>query len=600
MIDMYRKILSLLSRSERRRLYLLLSLLIIRGPVEVVGIVSIMPFLAVAANPEIIENNAFLAAAFDALGFSSTTAFLQALGVAVMLILLTRIIFEALTRYAIIRFSNMRSFSLSQRLLSVYLSQPYQWFLNRHSADIMKSVLGEVMSVVSGVLMPSLTLFSSILAGAFVVILVIIIDPIVAIASTFFVSVFYGLIYFFTRRFIPRIGADRLKANQERTMLTLEATGGIKDVKVLGLEAGYLRRFRDPAYRFSVHQANYQIVSAMPAFGLQAILYVGGMLLVLTLLTLRDGNLNAVLPQIGVYILAGQRLMAAIGPIFKSLNSIRFNKPALDTIYPDLSGWSDRPKAVVRDTLAPLPLHEKLLLDDVTFTYPSAEQPALRGLSMTIPANSTVGLVGATGAGKTTVVDLILGLLLPQQGHLIVDGAPITAEKVPAWQKSVGYVSQHIFLVDDTISANIAFGADPAQIDAETVERCARIANLHDFVMAEMPQGYQTMVGERGVRLSGGQRQRIGIARALYHDPDVLVLDEATSALDNITERAVMDAVGNLSGRKTIIMIAHRLSTVRHCDKIFLMERGRVTAAGSYDELFANNANFRSMASAGT
>jgi ABC-type multidrug transport system fused ATPase/permease subunit len=220
----------------------------------------------------------------------------------------------------------------------------------------------------------------------------------------------------------------------------------------------------------------------------------------------------------------------------------------------------------------------------------------VQGLALEIPAFTTVGLVGATGSGKTTTVDIILGLLEPQAGQLRVDGAPITAENRRAWQRSLGYVPQQIFLADDTVAANIAFGIPKNQIDREAVERAARIANLHDFVTLEMPQGYSTVVGERGIRLSGGQRQRIGIARALYHRPQVLILDEATSALDNLTEQAVMEAVHALGHEITIILIAHRLSTVRDCDHIYLLEKGQLTAQGTYDELVAGNKRFRRMA----
>ncbi len=227
---------------------------------------------------------------------------------------------------------------------------------------------------------------------------------------------------------------------------------------------------------------------------------------------------------------------------------------------------------------------------------PAPSAPRCRGLSLTIPARTTVGIVGGTGAGKTTAVDLLLGLLEPQAGEIRVDGVAVTAGNLRAWQNAIGYVPQQIFLIDDSVSANIAFGQPKRKIDQAAVERAARIAELHDFVTTEMPQGYDTLVGERGVRLSGGQRQRIGIARALYHDPDVLILDEATSALDNLTEKAVMDAVHNLGHAKTIVLIAHRLSTVRDCDTIFMLERGALIAEGSYDELLEHSREFRAMA----
>jgi ABC-type multidrug transport system fused ATPase/permease subunit len=250
----------------------------------------------------------------------------------------------------------------------------------------------------------------------------------------------------------------------------------------------------------------------------------------------------------------------------------------------------------VREESARLPLREKLQLEGISYTYPQADGASVHDLTVSIPARSIVAFVGPTGAGKTTVVDLVLGLLEPQDGRLTVDGTCITRENVRAWQRNIGYVPQHIFLSDDTISANIAFGVVPSAIDAAAVERAARVAKLHDFIVHETPRGYDTVVGERGVRLSGGQRQRIGIARALYRDPEVLVLDEATSALDNLTERAVMDAMQSMGGSKTIILITHRLSTVRDCDTIHLMDGGRMRASGTYQSLLDSDSGFRSMA----
>ena len=249
-----------------------------------------------------------------------------------------------------------------------------------------------------------------------------------------------------------------------------------------------------------------------------------------------------------------------------------------------------------RERMPAIPLTRQLELQGVRYSYPNTERSALRGLDMTIEANSTIGIVGGTGAGKTTVVDVMLGLLDPAAGTMTVDGQLITPDTRRAWQKTLGYVPQTIFLSDGTLAENIAFGLAPDQIDMEAVERAARIAALHDFIMTELPDGYATTVGERGVRLSGGQRQRVGIARALYHDPAMLILDEATSALDNLTERAVMDAVHRIAGKKTIVMIAHRLSTVRNCDRIFLLREGRVAASGRYDDLVRTDEEFRAMA----
>lgn len=599
LIDTYKKLYTILTARERRQLFFVLILYLMRGPIEVIGIASIMPFLAVAANPELIKTNAYLSAMRDYSSFSTNTAFLQFLGLAVLSLILLRIVVEALARYATIRFSMMRTYSLSYRLLSSYLRQPYEWFLRRHSADLGKSVLTEVEQVVRGALMPSLNFLSDIFVVFLVVALVVAVDPVVALVSASTVGLIYGTVYVFSRKYLALIGVDRIDANRERYQIAQEATGGIKDVKVLGLEHGYTRRFRNPASRFARHQASSMIIGMLPAYGLQVLTYAGGVLLVLWLMVSRGGDLGSVLALIGLYALAAQRLMPAMGSIFQSVTAIRFGKPALDSLVADMraaEGIESENHAT--DTDDKLSVTERLDLKGVTFTYAGAMRPAVKNLSLSIAVNSTVGIVGSTGAGKTTVVDIILGLLMPQEGRVCVDGEPVTSNNLRAWQRSVGYVSQHIFLADDTVAANIAFGAPPERIDMAAVERAARISELHDFIIQELPQGYDTFVGERGVRLSGGQRQRIGIARALYNDPDLLVLDEATSALDNMTEKAVMDAVAKLGGRKTIVMIAHRLSTVRNCDQIIMLEKGQVAATGTYDELMSQNAAFRKMAGA--
>jgi ATP-binding cassette, subfamily B, bacterial PglK len=331
----------------------------------------------------------------------------------------------------------------------------------------------------------------------------------------------------------------------------------------------------------------------VPRFALEAIAF-GGMLLLILYLMARSGSFAGALPIIALYAFAGYRLMPALQQIYDAFTQLRFAGPALDALHQDLS--SLQAADAQHGPLSPLLLTQAIELNQVSYRYPNAPHPALKGIDLTIPAHSTVGFVGATGSGKTTMVDVILGLLEPQEGHLSVDGLPITAAKRRQWQRAIGYVPQHIYLADDSVAANIAFGVNPKDIDPQAVERAAKIANLHEFVVNDLPQSYATTVGERGVRLSGGQRQRIGIARALYHNPQVLILDEATSALDNLTEQAVMEAVNNLGHDITIILIAHRLSTVRQCDQIYLLERGEVKAGGTYEELAASNQQFKAMA----
>jgi ABC-type multidrug transport system fused ATPase/permease subunit len=403
-----------------------------------------------------------------------------------------------------------------------------------------------------------------------------------------------------SRKYLAHFGQQRYLATGQRYRIAQEATGGIKDVKLLGLEDVYVRRFQVPSRQNARANTFRNVVSEAPRYLLQGVAFGGMLLMILVLLFAGDGqSLSGVLPLLAIYAFAGLRLLPAMQQIYNEITMIRFNKMALDSLHDDmaeirLAQEEALPSSEVR--VEPVRLTEKLELRDVHYSYPLAERPALRGLSFSIPARTTVGIVGGTGAGKTTAVDLILGLLELQQGCLEADGVPIGRGNLRAWQNTIGYVPQAIFLTDDTVAANIAFGLPAEKIDQAAVERAARIAELHDFVTGELPQGYATLVGERGVRLSGGQRQRIGIARALYHDPDVLIMDEATSALDNLTERAVMDAVHNLGHAKTIVLIAHRLTTVQACDTIFMMEHGRLVAQGTYDELLEKSGKFRAMA----
>jgi ATP-binding cassette, subfamily B, bacterial PglK len=601
LIETFRRISRILNAAERRRALLLLAMMIVMGLLEATGVASVMPFFAVVSNPEVARSNAYLNAVYEGFGFTSVAGFMLALGGVVFVLVVGSLAFRALTQWAMARFVQMRGYSLSCRLLNCYLARPYSYFLNRHSADLGKSVLFEAHQVVTGLLLPAAQLVANSITAAFLFAVMLVSSPAVALGALALLGGGYGLVYLAVRGYVGRIGEERVRSNRDRFQIAQEALAGIKDVKVLGLEGGFLRSFRKPAMAFARSQATNQIVGQLPQYVLQA-LAVGGLIgFLLVMLALRNGNITELLPIMALYAFAGLRLLPALQQVYQALTRMRYGRAALDSLYDDLVEGKSIPlqdQVAVAAADAPvIRLREALLLDNVSYSYPEAEGASVRDLTLTIPVRTTVGFVGSTGAGKTTVVDLVLGLLEPQQGRLLVDGAMVKPEERRSWQRNIGYVPQHIFLSDDTIAANIAFGVPPAAVDAEAVERAARIADLHDFVVRETARGYDTVVGERGVRLSGGQRQRIGIARALYHDPDVLVLDEATSALDNLTEKAVMDAMHNMGGRKTIIMIAHRLSTVRSCDTIFMLENGRLKASGTYQSLLDSDSGFRSMAS---
>jgi len=592
---MLKKLIDLLTPPERKHAGVLMGMILVMAFLDMLGVASILPFMTVLANPELLQTDAVLNTAFTLcrhIGIYTPEQFLFALGALIFLLLLTSLAFKALTTYAQTRFALMREYSISKRLVEAYLHQPYCWFLNRHSADLGKTILSEVNTVIGNGIVPLMTLMAQTTVALSLLMLLIIVDPLLALSVGLVLGLAYSGIFVVMSGWLKRLGQARIEANKERFTAVSEAFGAAKEVKVGGLEQFYIQRFAKPSETYAKGQATADVISQLPRFVLEAIAF-GGMLLVILYLMAKSGSFAGALPILTLYAFAGYRLMPALQQIYRAFTQLRFAGPALDALHQDLNSLQVTHAQL--DQLSPLPLTKAIQLNQVSYYYPNALKPALKGIDFTIPAQSTVGFVGPTGSGKTTTVDVILGLLEPQEGYLSIDGQPITTTNHRQWQRTIGYVPQQIYLVDDSVAANIAFGVNAKDIDQQAVESAAKIANLHEFVINELPQSYATTVGERGVRLSGGQRQRIGIARALYHKPQVLILDEATSALDNLTEQAVMEAVDNLGDDTTIILIAHRLSTVRQCDQIYMLDRGEVKAQGTYDELITNHEHFRKM-----
>jgi ABC-type multidrug transport system fused ATPase/permease subunit len=587
------KFLDLLSPSEQKRGLLLLCMVVIMALLDVIGVASIMPFMAVLANPQLVQSNAVMNYFYTTLEFESEQNFLFALGMLVFILLVVSLSFKTLTTYTQTRFALMREYSIGKRLVEGYLHQPYSWFLNRHSADLGKTILSEVGNLVHGGMLPLMNLIAQSAVAFGLMLLLLLIDPWLAISVGLVLGAAYVIVFKLFSGGLNHLGEERVLANQKRYAAVSEAFGASKEVKVAGLEQTYTERFAKPAEIYAKGLTKVQVIVQLPRFVLEAIAF-GGMLLVILYLMAESGSFANALPVISLYAFAGYRLLPALQQIYGSLTQLRFAGPALDALHNDLKSLGEFDLQTTQ--ALPMKIQKGIELNQIEYTYPNAHQPSLKGVSFYIQANSTVGFVGSTGSGKTTTIDLILGLLEAQSGSFKVDGQIIDSDNRREWQRGIGYVPQQIYLSDDTVAANIAFGVDEKDIDLDAVKRAAIIANLHNFVANDLPQGYQTPVGERGVRLSGGQRQRIGVARALYRYPKVLILDEATSALDNLTEQAVMDAINKLGHKITIIIIAHRLSTIKTCDRIYLLQNGEVKAQGTYDELARNSEDFRMMA----
>ena len=584
-MKIFKKLFFLLSPHERKRAGILLIMIIIMALLDMIGIASILPFIAVLTNPSLIETNIFLNTVYQAsikFGVETNQEFLFFLGVLVFLILITSLTFKALTTYVQVRFVYMQEYSIGKRLVEGYLHQPYAWFLSRHSADLGKTILSEVSQIIGNGIRPLMELIAKSILTIAIITLLFSIDPKLTLIVGLSIGLAYLLVFYFVRNFLNRSGKERLANNQLRFTAVSEAFGAIKEVKVGRLEKAYIQSFSNSSQNFARTIASSQVVAQLPRFILEAIAFGGILLMILYKMT-QSGNFNDSLPIISLYVFAGYRLMPALQQIYTSLTQLTFVGPSIDKLHSDLK--SLKPLNINHDEDV-LTFNKEINLHHIHYNYPNTSRTALKDINLNIPLKSTVGLVGSTGCGKTTAIDIILGLLEPQKGTLEVDGKVITEQNSRAWQQLIGYVPQHIYLSDDTVMANIAFGVEPKEMNQDMIKKASKIANLHQFVTDELPKQYQTIIGERGVRLSGGQRQRIGIARALYHDPKVLILDEATSALDNQTEQAVMEAINNLNKKITIILIAHRLNTVKNCDIIYKLDKGQLISQGTYNELF--------------
>ena len=586
-MKIFKKLYHLLSTQERMKAGLLLIMIIIMSLLDMLGVVSILPFMTVLANPGLIETNIVLNIMFkisSEFGVETNQEFLFTLGILVFILLIVSLAFKALTNYAQNLFVSMREHSIGKRLVEGYLHQPYSWFLNHHSADLGKTILSEVGQVVGNGLYPAIDIISKSIITIAIITLLFFIDPKLTLVICLLFGSTYLLTFYIVQKLLKRIGNKRLNNNQLRFLAVSEAFSATKEIKAGGLEEVFIKKFSDSTQIYARTNVLSQAIAILPRYIFEAVAF-GGILLILLYTKAQTGDFINSLPIISLYAFAGYRLMPAFQQIYSALTQLAFVSPSIDKLNNDLKKLKVHEKN--QDQVA-ITFNKEIKLNKIFYNYPNTSRTSLNYVSLTIPSRSTVGIIGQTGCGKTTMVDIILGLLEPVKGTLEVDEKIITRKNVRSWQRSIGYVPQSIFLSDDTVAANIAFGVDTKNIDLEAVEKASKIANLHGFVKDELPEQYQTKIGENGVRLSGGQRQRIGVARALYHNPKVLIFDEATSALDSQTEKLIMGAINNLKGDITIILIAHRLDSLKNCDNIYLLDKGELKGQRSFEDLAKN------------
>ena len=589
------KIFNLLSKKEKNQTIVIIFMTLIMGIFDALGVASILPFISILSEPNLLSTNQFLKFIYsksELIGIKNQSDFLFFLGFAVFLFLLISLSFKALTTYMINRFVFMREYSLGKRLLQSYLCRPYVWFLNKNSSDLGKTILSEVSIVIRQGLTPLMNLIAQGAISSAIILLLLIFNTKVTIII--FTSLFcaYSLTYIFVSGWLKRLGKERLQSNSDRFKTISEAFGAIKNIKIKNLENIYEKSFSKPAFIFAKGQSTLRAISQIPRYIFEIFAF-GGLILLILYLMQTNGSFLISLPMISLYAFAGYRLIPSLQQIYSSITQIRFCGPAIESLNKDLIKFKKTNSLSFENTK--FELKKSIKLEKISFSYPGSSNFALNNIDLNIKQNSSVGIVGATGSGKTTLIDLILGLLTQTKGKLLIDDIEITSVNKKNWQEIIGYVPQNVYLIDDSIISNIALGIEKNSIDFDAIVKSAKIANLHDFIINELDEKYQTIVGERGVRLSGGQVQRIGIARALYHNPEVLVFDEATSSLDNITEKAVMDSLNCLVEKKTILIIAHRLSTVQNCDQIIFLDKGQIKATGTYSDLCLKNLDFRNL-----
>jgi len=582
-MKIFKRLLSLLSPTEIKNLYILISILIFTALADIIGIASILPFMAVLTNPGLIETNLALNKIFEfskIFGVENNQDFFFVLGLIILFILIFTLILKATATFLQIRFVQLREYSIGKLLVQSYLRQPYSWFLDKHSADLGKTILSEAHQITLNGIRSIIEFIAKGISAAAIIILLIVVDPKIAIIVGVSIGGAYFVIFFFVRKILSKVGKKRLKNNEIRFLTLAEAFGSLKEIKVGGLENIYINRFSDASKNYALSQTYSLAIGQLPRFFLEAIAF-GGILLLLIYMISKSGNLSSALPMISLYVVAGYRLMPSLQLIYYSISNLAFINPAIDKMYEDIKNLDKN--RIEQDTEI-LQFNNYIDLKNISYSYPNSDELTLKNINIHIPIKSKVGIVGMTGSGKTTVVDILIGLLEAQNGTIEIDGQILSNKNLRAWQRYIGYVPQRIYLSDTTIAANIAIGEEYNKINYKTVEKVSKIANLHEFVKNELPQQYQTVIGENGARLSGGQRQRIGIARALYFNPKVLIFDEATSALDNNTEDAVLHSINNLGENITTIFITHRLSTLKKCDIIYKIEKGQLIAKGSFDE----------------
>ena len=595
MFKLVSELFSLLTVKQRRQFYFLQILVVFMAVMEILGVASIIPFMTLVGDANQLQEETFIAQVYTASGINSETKFLFMLGIAVMMMLFIATTISSFTIWKICMFSNKIGAEISERLYTHYLKQNWLFHASGSSASLTNKIAIDTIRVTSAIILPFMQMNAKSILAFLMVLGIFAFNPTVAIIIFSIFAFSYSILFTIVRMRLIQNGRIITRVNEKRFRLMNEGFGGIKDVLLLGRDNDFIKRFNKTGNSLAYSLGTNDALANVPRYIMELVAFGSTITVVLFLIVYYESDLGVILPILSVYALAGVKLLPAFQSIYTCIAKIRASTPAFESIQDDLINSKKTKSNYVKENNTFLVPKKQISLENISFKYPNKNDLVINNVNISIPVNSIVGLVGPSGSGKSTLIDILLGLIEPYKGSMKIDDKVIDDSNRRAWQNTIGFVAQNIYLSEGSIAENVAFGIPQDEINYDKVHQALKLAHL-DELISKYENGVHTRVGERGVQLSGGQRQRIGIARALYYKSEVLVFDEATSSLDGISEKKIMQAINNFSGKKTIIMIAHRLKTVQKCDQIFFLDKGQVIDNGTYQELFETNEHFKNMA----
>ena len=596
MIESLKKVYALLPKGDVKKLIILFIMMIVASFLTLLGIGTIPVFVAVVLDAERVLATPVVGPFLEMIDIQTPQRLVVFSSGLLVLVYIIKNFYMVFYEYVHQKYMLNRTLMLKDRLFNAYMHSSYTWFISRNTSELLRNVGGEVGRVISGILQPVMMICLHVIMTIMIITALVIVEPLITGAGILLFGGFSILFLRLTQSRIEFYGSESLVHRNHINKAVLQGLGGFKDTKVLKREKYFLDSFHYHSDKHKKYDLWTNILNQLPVYVIELIA-LSGILFIAIVMVLQFRELTSIVTVLALFGAAITKIKPSINIIIAQINHVRYNYYAVDAVYRDMELLESSARPVARGILPgglePMRIHEGIELKGLEYSYPNTQIPAVKNIALEIPLNRAVAFVGESGSGKTTLVDVILGLLEPQKGVVLADGTTII-DNLDAWQLNIGYIPQFIYLIDDTIRRNICFGIPDEDVDEEQLQSVIETAQL-STLMDSLDKGVDTIVGERGVRLSGGQRQRIGIARALYHNPQILIMDEATSALDNVTEKYVVQAIDALRGEKTLIMIAHRLTTVQNCDTIYLMKEGEIIAQGTYSELLESSTEFRQM-----